>query len=88
MLYKEVWDAYDREGNKLGFDIYRDEQVPENVYHIVAEIYTVTRDNRVLITRRHSNKSYPLKWENTGGSILKGETAVFGQYVNYTKKQV
>lgn len=77
-FYKEVWDAYDREGNKLGFDIYRDEPVPENVYHIVVEIYTVTRDNRVLITRRHPNKSYPLKWENTGGSILKGETPVLG----------
>ena len=25
MNNREVWDAYDAEGNKLGFDLYRDE---------------------------------------------------------------
>jgi len=30
MNNREVWDAYDAEGNKLGFDLYRDEaeQIP------------------------------------------------------------
>ena len=75
---REIWDAYDVNGNKLGFDLYRDEPVPENVYHIVVEIYVVTKNNNVLVTQRHPDKSYPLKWENTGGSILKGETPVHG----------
>lgn len=75
---REIWDAYDVGGDKLGFDLYRDEPVPENVYHIVVEIYVITKNNRVLITQRHPNKSYPLKWENTGGSILKGETPIQG----------
>ena len=74
----ELWDAYDREGNKLGFDLVRDEIVPENVYHIVAEIFVFSTDGKVLITQRHPDKSWPLKWENTGGSILKGETAEQG----------
>ncbi len=75
---REIWDAYDSKGEKLGFDLYRDEPVPENVYHIVVEIYVITKNNRVLITQRHPDKSYPLKWENTGGSILKGETPIQG----------
>ena len=75
---REIWDAYDMNGNKLGFDLYRDEPVTENVYHIVVEIYVFTKNNNVLITQRHPDKSYPLKWENTGGSILKGETPING----------
>jgi 8-oxo-dGTP diphosphatase len=58
----------------LGFDQFRDELIPEDVYHIVVEIYTVTENNEVLITQRHQNKPWALKWEITGGSILKGET--------------
>lgn len=74
----EIWDAYDKNGNKLGFDLYRDEPVPKGVHHIVVEIYVFSNDGKVLITQRDKNKSYPLKWENTGGSILKGETPIQG----------
>ena len=73
-MERETWDAYDKCGNKLGFDQFRDEPIPEGVYHIVVEIYTVTENNEVLITQRHQNKPWPLKWEVTGGSILKDET--------------
>lgn len=73
-MAREIWDAYDKDGNKLGFDHFRDEPIPGGVYHIVVEIYTITEKNEVLITQRHQNKPWPLKWEITGGSILKGET--------------
>lgn len=73
-MSREIWDAYDKDDNKLGFDQFRDEPIPEGVYHIVVEIYTVTENNEVLITQRHQNKPWALKWEVTGGSILKGET--------------
>lgn len=73
-MAREIWDAYDKEGNKLGFEQFRDEPIPEGVYHIVVEIYAVTENNEVLITQRHQNKQWALKWEVTGGSILKGET--------------
>lgn len=73
-MAREIWDAYDKDGNKLGLDQFRDEPIPEGVYHIVVEIYTVTENNEVLITQRHKNKPWALKWEVTGGSILKGET--------------
>lgn len=32
----------------------------------------------LLITQRSPDKSYPLKWENADGSILKGETPIRG----------
>lgn len=44
----EIWDAYDAGGDKSGFDLYRDEPAPENVYHIVVEIYVITKNNRVI----------------------------------------
>ncbi len=80
MSEREIWDAYDSNGDKLGYDLYRDESssIPEGVYHIVAEIYTITRDKEVLVTQRHPDKPWPLKWEITGGSVLKGETPIKG----------
>lgn len=31
-MAKELWDAYDKEGTPLGFDLVRGEPVPEGVY--------------------------------------------------------
>ena len=38
-------------------------------------VYTVTKDGKVLITQRSRNKTNPLKWEVTGGSIIAGESS-------------
>ena len=56
-MARELWDACDREGNPLGFDLVRGEPVPAGVWHLVAEIYSVTRDGRMLVTKRHPDKS-------------------------------
>ena len=72
-MAKELWDARDRDGNLLGFDAVRGEPLPEGVYHMVAEIYSVTRDGRVLVTRRDPRKTWGGRWEVTAGSALKGE---------------
>ncbi len=77
-MAKELWDAYDQEGNPLGFDLVRNEPVPEGVYHLVVEIFAVTEDGRVLITQRHPDKKWGGFWEYTGGSVIKGETPVQG----------
>ena len=77
-MEKELWDAYDREGNPLGFDLVRGEPVPENVYHLVVEVVAVTAGGRVLITKRHPDKGWGGCWEYTGGSVVKGETPVEG----------
>ena len=74
----ELWDACDREGNRLGFDVVRGDPLPEGVWHLVAEIYAITLDGRVLITRRHPDKSWGGFWEVTGGAVVKGETPLEG----------
>ncbi|MDE7243643.1 MAG: NUDIX domain-containing protein [Oscillospiraceae bacterium] len=74
----ELWDAYDRDGKPLGFDLVRGEPFPEGAWHLVADIFSVTKDGRVLLTRRHPEKSWGGYWEYTGGSVLKGETPLQG----------
>lgn len=80
MLSDEIWDAYDRCAAKLGYTIKRSmaKSLPDGVYHIVVMVYTVMPDGRILATQRSRNKTNPLKWEVTGGSILAGETPAEG----------
>ena len=77
-MERELWDAVDREGRPLGFDLVRGEPVPEGAYHLVVEIYAVTHDGRVLVTQRHPDKPWGLHWEVTGGSVVKGESPLAG----------
>lgn len=74
-MTEEMWDAYDAYENKLGFEIPRSraKSLPEGVYHVVVFVYCVTKNGKILITRRAPEKTYPLKWEVTGGSIITGE---------------
>lgn len=82
MQVREVWDAVDADGHKLGFDLYRDEwntpRCPKDAYHQVVQIIVVTQQHEVLVTQRDPHKPFGLKWEITGGSILKGETPLAG----------
>lgn len=80
MLDEELWDACDANEHKLGYQVPRSmaKSLPEGVYHVVVMIYTLTEDGRILSTQRSRNKTYPLKWEVTGGSILTGETPIQG----------
>ena len=73
-MTRELWDACGREGNLLGFDLVRGEPMPPGVWHMVAEVFSVTAGGRVLITKRHPDKSWGGYWEYTGGAVLKGET--------------
>lgn len=80
MLHEEMWDAYDEEEQKLGYEIPRSmaKSLPEGVYHIVVNVYTISTEGKFLATQRSKNKTNPLKWEVTGGSILAGEMAAAG----------
>ena len=77
-MERELWDAYDRAGDLLGFDLVRGEPIPAGAFHLVAEVYAVTTDGQVLVTRRHPKKPFGGLWEVTGGSVLKGEGPVEG----------
>lgn len=74
----EYWDAVDVHGEKLGSLLIRDEPIPDGMYHHVVEILVATPDGKVFVTQRAPNKTFPLLWEITGGSVLAGESVLEG----------
>ncbi len=75
----EIWDLYDREGNKTGktwergFGNFR--EIPEGCYHMVVDILVRHTDGTFLLTKRDMRKDvYPGYWEaSAGGSAIAGE---------------
>ena len=72
----EQFDALDSKGNKLGYRLTRGRQIPNSIYFGIVTIVTVSKDNKILITRRNPNKPSGNLWEITGGGIQAGETAL------------
>ena len=75
----EIWDLVDCDGNKVGIKWTRAEQsnIPKGLYHPCVEVWVRVGD-RLLITRRHPNKSEGLKYDCPGGAVLSGESMVEG----------
>lgn len=75
----ELWDLYDRDGNRTGevfrrgFGNFRD--IPEGRYHLGVDILVRHIDGTYLLTRRSEDKDvYPGYWEaSAGGSAVSGE---------------
>lgn len=74
----EYWDAYDKNGNKLNFDLIRGEPIPANVYHLLCDTIVLHQDGIYLLMQR----DYKLKtWAGifqvgAGGHAIKGENPV------------
>lgn len=68
----ELWDLYDKDRMLLPQTMLRGEMVPEGCYHLICESWVISGD-KVLVTRRHPNKTQGGKFECTGGSALHGE---------------
>ncbi|MCI5648881.1 MAG: NUDIX domain-containing protein [Fusicatenibacter sp.] len=71
----ELWDIYDGERKKTGRLAVRGNALGVNEFHLVADVWTINDDGRILITQRHPKKVYGMLWECTGGSVLSGETS-------------
>lgn len=69
----ELFDALDKEGNFLGYDLVRGEKIPKGVYHRIVCIYTINPEGKILLTLRHPEKTFGNMWEITAGSVVKGE---------------
>ena len=64
----EYWDLYDEHRIALGRKHLRGRPLPENTYHVVDSVWTVNKDNKLLLTLRSDEKElYPGLWENTSG---------------------
>ena len=75
----ELWDLYDKDGNRTG-EIWERRHgnyvdIPEGRYHLVSDILVQHRDGSYLLTKRHQGKDlYPGYWEaSAGGSAQLGE---------------
>lgn len=78
----ELWDLYDVHRNLTGETWKRGTKasIPHGRYHIIVSVWTVTPDGKILVTRRHHNKSFGGMWENTGGAVVSGETSEEAAY--------
>lgn len=73
----ELWDVYDRDGNKQPGTLVRGEPIPPGSFHLVSCIVVRHEDGDFLLMKRAPTKEhYPNIWEiGAGGSVLRGETA-------------
>ena len=71
----ELWDAYDRDGNRTGEVLVRGEPVPAGRYHLVCGILVEHADGTFLLMKRHPQKeTWPGVYEASGGgSVIAGE---------------
>ena len=74
----EFWDIYDINRNFTGRTVERGKPMKSNEYHIVVEAIIRNSKGEFLISKRSSNKHFPLMWEFTGGSVLAGESSYDG----------
>jgi 8-oxo-dGTP pyrophosphatase MutT (NUDIX family) len=74
----EYWDLYDSRRNKVNGRHTRGTQLERGLYHIVVHVWIVNSKNELLLTQRHPDKTFPYKWEGSGGSILAGEGILDG----------
>ena len=75
----ELWDLYDSERRPLGRTHRRGDEMHPGEYHVVVEIWVVNSKKEILVTLRAATKEvFPNRWENTGGSVLAGETSMEG----------
>lgn len=74
----EYWDLYNANKEKLGKVVKRGDYLKDDEYHIVVNAWIKNSEGKYLISQRTANKTHPLMWETTGGSILKGESSISG----------
>ena len=74
----EIWELVDINENKTGVMIERgtNTPIPQGMYHTAVDIWTKSKDGKILLTQRHPNKDWGLKWECSGGAIVAGESPV------------
>ncbi len=72
----EIWDAYDKEFNRIeNVKLIRGEVIPTGMYHLVCDIIVKHVDGTYLLMQRDYEKHCGGMWELTaGGSALEGET--------------
>jgi len=75
----EIWDLYNDRRELTGLRHIRGERIPQGYYHLVVHVWLRSSCGKYLISQRSADRtSFPLMWECTGGSVLKGEDSLSG----------
>lgn len=75
----EIWSLVDSEGREVGVNWLRSEResMPEGLCHPCVEVWVMIGD-KLLLTKRHPNKSNGLKFDCPGGAVVKDESMIDG----------
>lgn len=75
----EIWDIVNENGESLGITWERQnhKNIPEGMYHPCVEVWVRIGD-KLLITRRHPEKSEGLKYDVPVGAVVAGENILTG----------
>ena len=70
----EIWELVDTNGVPTGvlYERGSKQEIPEGMHFRVVEVWCKIGD-KLLVTQRHPSKWMGLKWEVTGGGVVKGE---------------
>jgi mutator protein MutT len=74
----EYWDLYDKNKQKLNKTHLRGENILPGEYFLAVNIWIINDNKEILLTQRHPDKFWPLKWECTGGAVTTGEDSYTG----------
>ena len=74
----ELWDIYDSQKRKTGKVHEKGTPFNDGEYHIAVHAWIMDDKNRILLTQRKPDDTFPGMWEPTAGSILAGETSLAG----------
>ena len=75
----EIWDILDENGNLTGKTMSKGDKLvwQEGIYHLGTDVWIINSENKILIQKRSPQKKFePNVWAMTGGSVMKGETAL------------
>jgi len=75
---RELWDLYNEKREPLGKTCLRGSEIKTGEYHLVVEIWVIDGKGKVLLTRRHPDKTHPNQWECTIGAVVAGEDSMTG----------
>lgn len=72
----ELWDVYDENRTPLGRTVRRGDRMKKGEYHLVVFAWVFNSSGQLLLTQRAPEKSFPNKWDPTGGAVQAGETSL------------
>ena len=70
-----LWDLYDSNLNNTHKTVSKEEDIPDNYYHLALEIWIINSNGELLLLRNtiDYSKRYPGNWCCIGGNLQSGE---------------